>query len=243
MNLLEIENLYLRYGNTIALSLDHVGIPSGQIVGIIGPNGSGKSSLLKAIMGLIKLDSGVIRFEGSEVKKQLHRIAYVPQREGIDWDFPISVFELVLMGRYSAKSLFRRSSKEDKQKALEAIELMGLQSLKDRQIGQLSGGQQQRSLLARAIARGADLFLLDEPFAGVDAASEQTIFEILRKLRSKGKSVVLVHHDLYSAYKYFDHVLLLNNTLIASGPAAEVLNTDKLSQAYGVAPGFKLPET
>ncbi len=238
-NIIELQDLSISYGKHLALEALSLKIPKGQIIGIIGPNGTGKTSLLKAIMGIVPSPSGKILIDGKSSKTQLHRMSYVPQRESIDWTFPASVMDVVLMGRYSKKSLFRRSSRLDKEKAIEAIHLVGLNDLRKRQIGQLSGGQQQRCLVARSLAKDADIFLLDEPFAGVDANTEKTILNIFDSMKSEGKTIILVHHDLYTAQQYFDHIVLLKNKLIAEGPTEEVMTQEVLSKAYGGLLSFK----
>jgi manganese/zinc/iron transport system ATP- binding protein len=231
--ILNIHDLSVSYGEKVALKELSLDLPESQIIGVIGPNGSGKTSFLKSILGLIKLESGTVLYRGQEVSKMLDYISYVPQRESIDWNFPASVMDVVLMGRYSKKSLFKRSTTEDRRKAIEAIEKVGLLDVKDRQIGQLSGGQQQRTLVARALSRDADLLLLDEPFAGVDASTENTLLELFKTMSSEGKSLLIVHHDLYAVKSYFDYILLLKNELIAQGPVKEVLTQETLAKAYG----------
>lgn len=232
-SILSVKELSVNYGPKLALDNVSVNIPSGKIVGVIGPNGSGKTSFLKAILGLISSSSEYVKFKEAEVSKHLSQISYVPQRESIDWNFPVSVMDVVLMGRYSKKSLFRRSNLQDKKKALEALDLVGLADLGKRQIGQLSGGQQQRTLVARALARDAELFLLDEPFAGVDANTERTLLQLFGEMTDQGKSVVMVHHDLYAVKNYFDHIILLCNKLIADGEVDDVLTQENLNKAYG----------
>jgi manganese/zinc/iron transport system ATP- binding protein len=207
--------------------------PERSLVGVIGPNGAGKSTLIKAVLGLVPLASGRIEVFGKPAKKQRQRIGYVPQRESIDWDFPVSALDVVAMGRYGRIGLFRRVSKMHKDVALDCLDRVGLADLAHRQISQLSGGQQQRVFLARALAQEADLYLMDEPFAGVDAATERAIIEILRGIRDQGKTCLIVHHDLPTAREYFDHVLLLNMRVVAAGPTAEVLTTDTLRRTYG----------
>lgn len=204
-----------------------------SLVGIIGPNGAGKSTLIKAILGLVPLISGTVRVFGQPVAEQRRRIGYVPQRESVDWDFPVSVLDVVLMGTYGHLGWFRRPGKQEIAWARECLSMVGLSKFEDRQIGQLSGGQQQRTFLARALAQQADLYLMDEPFAGVDAATEKAIFRVLGQLREQGKTVLVVHHDLRTVPTYFDHVLLLNVRLIAAGRTSEVFTEDNLQQTYG----------
>jgi manganese/zinc/iron transport system ATP- binding protein len=203
------------------------------LVGIVGPNGAGKSTLIKAILGLVPLVSGSVHVLGEPVSKQRQRIGYVPQRESVDWDFPVSVLDVVLMGTYGQLGWFRRPGRAEKAWARQCLDMVGLRDFEDRQIGQLSGGQQQRTFLARALAQQADIYFMDEPFAGVDAATEQAIFALLQKLREQGKTVVVVHHDLRTVLTYFDQVVLLNVHLVASGPTREVFTEDNLRKTYG----------
>jgi len=208
-------------------------LPRGKMIGIIGPNGSGKTTFLKTLMGLLKPDSGSVKIFGQSPEAARKLLSYVPQRESVDWDFPARVQDVVLMGRYKKSNLFGRLSKEDHRIAEEAMAEVGLKDFAKRQIGELSGGQQQRVFLARAIARQPELFLMDEPFAGVDAATEDAILRLLTRLRDRGKSVVIVHHDLQTAQRFFDHLVLLRTRLIASGPTEEVLTPEHLDEAYG----------
>jgi manganese/zinc/iron transport system ATP- binding protein len=203
------------------------------LVGIVGPNGAGKSTLLKAILGLVPLTSGKVTMFGQPLDRVRNRVAYVPQRESVDWDFPVSVLDVVLMGTYGRLGWLRRPGAAEKKLAAACLDQVGLADYSSRQIGQLSGGQQQRTFLARALAQEADLYFLDEPFAGIDAASEQSILDLLRRLRGQGKTVCVVHHDLRAVPSYFDHVLLLNVRLLASGPTGDVFTEDNLRKTYG----------
>lgn len=203
------------------------------LLGLIGPNGAGKSTLIKAILGLVPLVSGSVSLFDQSIDQARPRIGYVPQRESVDWDFPVSVLDVVLMGTYGRLGWFRRPGAREKAKGRECLEMVGLSDLADQQIGQLSGGQQQRTFLARALAQEADLYFMDEPFAGVDAATEQAIFAILRRLREKGKTVVVVHHDLRSVSRYFDRVALLNVRLVAHGPTDTTFTEENLHKTYG----------
>lgn len=204
-----------------------------RLVGIVGPNGAGKSTLIKAILGLVPLASGSVRIFDGPLSSQRRRVGYVPQRESVDWDFPVSVLDVVLMGTYGRLGWFRRPGAAEKAWARQCLDMVGLADLEKQQIGQLSGGQQQRTFLARALAQEADLYFMDEPFAGVDAATEKTIFDVLIKLRDQGKTVVVVHHDLRTVPRYFDEVLMLNLRLVASGPTAQVFNDNNLRKTYG----------
>lgn len=204
-----------------------------SLVGVMGPNGAGKSTFIKAILGLVPRASGEVKLFGEPLSKVRRRIGYVPQRESVDWDFPINVFDLVLMGTYGEVGWFRRPRAQDRDWAMACMNDLGIGDLANRQIGQLSGGQQQRAFLARALAQKADLYFMDEPMAGVDAATEQAVFKLLQRLRSEGKMVVVVHHDIRSAPLYFDQLLLLNTRLVAAGPTAEVFQNEFLQRTYG----------
>ncbi|TVQ11527.1 MAG: metal ABC transporter ATP-binding protein [Balneolaceae bacterium] len=230
---IEVHDLTVAYRKKPVLWDIDFDVPEGKLIAVIGPNGAGKSTLIKTIMGLIEPVSGKILVYGKPVDRERPRIAYVPQRESVDWDFPISVYELVLMGRYSHLKLFRRPGSNDRRIATEALEKVGMSDYAGRQISQLSGGQQQRVFLARALAQQADIYLMDEPLAGVDAATETTIFELLSVLRDEGKTVLVVHHDLQSVSGNFDWVMLLNLRLVAFGPREEVFTTENLQKAYG----------
>lgn len=229
----EVHDLTVSYDRKPVLWGVDLTLPAGSLVGVIGPNGAGKSTLIKAIMDLLPVSSGYVRIFDEPIKQVRKRISYVPQRESVDWDFPASVFDVVLMGRYGNLGLFKRPRKADKDAAMQALEKVGMQSFADRQISQLSGGQQQRVFLARALAQNADIYFMDEPFAGVDIATETAIIELLRTMREQGKTVVVVHHDLQSASQYFDWVILLNMRLVASGPTQQVLTQEMLEQTYG----------
>ena len=203
------------------------------LLGIIGPNGAGKSTLIKAILGLVPLVSGSVHMFGQPVSQERRRVGYVPQRESVDWDFPVSVLDVVLMGTYGHLGWFRRPGAAEKAWARQCLDMVGLGELESRQIGQLSGGQQQRTFLARALAQQADIYLMDEPFAGVDAATERAIFALLVKLREQGKTVLVVHHDLRTVASYFDRVALLNVRLVAAGPTRQAFTEDNLRKTYG----------
>jgi manganese/zinc/iron transport system ATP- binding protein len=208
-------------------------LPSRQLIAVVGPNGAGKSTLLKAILGLVPLASGRITIFGKPLRQARRLIGYVPQRESVDWDFPVSALDVVLMGRYGRLGWVRRPGRDDVRAAREALERVGMSGLADRQISQLSGGQQQRVFLARALAQDATLYFMDEPFAGVDAATERAIVDVLRGLRESGRTVVAVHHDLQTVPEYFDHVVLLNMRLVAAGPVGEVFTPENLHKTYG----------
>jgi manganese/zinc/iron transport system ATP- binding protein len=230
---IEVHNLTTSYGGTPVLWDVDFELPLGQIIGIIGPNGSGKTTLLKTIMGLLKPSSGYVKIFDKDLGEVREQIAYVPQRESVDWDFPASVFDVVMMGRYRKKNLFKRSNKVDIDIVNHSIEKVGLSEFKNRQIAQLSGGQQQRVFIARALAQQADVYLMDEPFVGVDAATENAILKLLKEMKEKGKTVLIIHHDLQTVSDYFDYLVLLNTRLIAKGTPHEVLTKDNLANAYG----------
>lgn len=230
---IETHNLTVAYNRRPVLWDIDFQIPEGQLIGVLGPNGSGKTTLLKSIMGLVKPSSGYVRLLGQSLDEVRSRISYVPQRESVDWNFPISVREVALMGRYRKDKLLGRLSREDHRLADEALEKVGILPYADRQIAQLSGGQQQRVFVARALTQQADLYLMDEPFAGVDAASEEAILTLLKDMKQAGKTVLIVHHDLHTAHQFFDWMVLLNTRLIKCGPTASVFTAEYLKQAYG----------
>lgn len=230
---ISVTNLRVAYQQQIALETLSVELPAGKITGIIGPNGSGKTTFLKAILGLIHTLKGDVSFFGKPLNDVREDVAYVPQRESVDWDFPASVFDVVSMGRLNPKRWWQRINAEDRMVIQSALEQVNMTEFSHRQIGQLSGGQQQRVFLARALAQRASLILMDEPFVGVDMASQEAILQVLQQLRDQGKSIVIVHHDLSTVATYFDHVLLLNNGLVASGLTKDVLRSDVLTKAYG----------
>lgn len=208
-------------------------VAPGQLVGIVGPNGAGKSTLLKAVMDLVPRASGRISIFGKPWKQNRNRVGYVPQRESVDWDFPVSVLDVVTMGLYGQIGWFRPVTRKHRQIAREALDRVGIGDFADRQISQLSGGQQQRTFLARALVQNADLYLLDEPFAAVDAATEQAIIEILRSMRQAGKTAIVIHHDLHTVPTYFDSVVLLNMRVVAQGPTSTVFTRENLERTYG----------
>lgn len=207
--------------------------PRGKLIAIVGPNGSGKTTLIKAALDLVPRASGRVEMFGEPYQSQRHRVAYVPQRGSVDWDFPVSALDVVAMGLYRKIGWWRPVTSKYKRIALEALERVGMADYARRQISQLSGGQQQRVFLARALAQDADLYLMDEPFAGVDAATERAILEVLQELRSSGKTAIVVHHDLQTVGEYFDEVVLLNMRIVASGPTDLVFTADNLRATYG----------
>ncbi|MBI1312979.1 ATP-binding cassette domain-containing protein [bacterium] len=207
--------------------------PPGKLIAIVGPNGAGKSTLIKAVLNLVPKISGEAMFFGEPYRRQRGRVGYVPQRSSVDWDFPVNALDVVTMGLYRQIGWFRPVTKKWRQRAMRALVRVGMQDFARRQISQLSGGQQQRVFLARALTQDADFYLMDEPFAGVDAATERAIVDVLRDLRSSGRTAMVVHHDLQTVPEYFDEVLLLNLRLIASGPVSEVFTPENLRATYG----------
>jgi len=230
---LEIHDLTVSYQKKPVLWGIDLAVPRGHLVGIVGPNGAGKSTLIKAAMGLMPLNSGWVKIFGEPVKRQLTRVGYVPQRESVDWDFPVSVMDVVLMGRYGRLGLARRPTREDRDIARHCLDKVTMLPYANRQISNLSGGQQQRVFLARALAQESDLYFMDEPFAGVDAATESAIINLLHELKDKGKTLMVVHHDLPTARNYFDMLLLLNMRVVAFGPTEEVFTYELLQKTYG----------
>lgn len=232
---LEVSNLSVNYDEHVVLSQISLSVPVGVIAGIIGPNGAGKSTFIKAVLGLVKAQYDKILFFGSPLDKVKKRVAYVPQKESVDWNFPVSVKDLVLMGSYGRLGLFRRPNKVDIQRAEHYLEKVGMLAFADRQISQLSGGQQQRVFIARALMQEADTYFLDEPFTGIDIATENVIIDILKELVAQHKTIFIVHHDLNAVESYFNWIILLNRTLIASGKISEVYIPDNLVKLYGTS--------
>lgn len=232
-NSLSISHLSVNYAKSRALWDLSLEVPPGKMVAVIGPNGAGKSTFLKTCLGLLSPISGEISLLGQPLKKMAQNIAYVPQKEMVDWDFPMTLFELVLMGTYPKLGLFRWPGKKEKEKVRQKLKLLGLESLADRQIDELSGGQKQRAFMARALCQEASLYFLDEPFSGIDVASSEVILSILQELKAEGKSLFIVHHDLEMVARGFDWAILLNTHLIANGPVGEVLTQENLVKAYG----------
>ena len=230
---LAVHDLTVAYHRKPVLWDVELNIPEGTLSGIVGPNGAGKSTLLKACLELIPKTSGEALIYGKSYETQRDLIAYVPQRESVDWDFPVSALDVVIMGTYRKLGWLKRVTKIQKQQALEALEKVGISHLAQRQISQLSGGQQQRVFLARALVQEAEIYFMDEPFAAVDAATEQAIIELLQELNTKGKTVLCVHHDLATVSRYFDYLVLLNMRVVASGPTSETFTRENLQKTYG----------
>ncbi len=228
----EVEHLTISYHSKPALLDISVRIERDQLVGIIGPNGAGKSTFIKAVLGFIKPDLGSVKIDGKNVQLAKGRVAYVPQRGAVDWDFPVTVREVALMGRYQKIPWYSSPTREDYEAAEEALQMVRMQEFAGRQIGELSGGQQQRVFLARALAQGSDILLLDEPFAGVDAATERAILDVLERAKNAGKTLIVVHHDLSTAAEYFDKLILIKQRMYAYGIPEQVLNEELLSKIY-----------
>lgn len=229
----EIHDLTVAYHRKPVLWDIDFTVPEGILIGIVGPNGAGKSTLIKATLGLIPLASGWVKFYGEPIKKMRKKIGYVPQRESVDWDFPTNALDVVLMGTYGRLGWFRRPGRKDYDHAMECLKKVGMSDYAKRQISQLSGGQQQRVFLARALAQDAQIYFMDEPFAGVDAATEKAIIKVLNDLKSQSKTVFVVHHDLQTVEEYFDWTLMLNMRQIAIGPTEEVFTQENLRKTYG----------
>jgi manganese/zinc/iron transport system ATP- binding protein len=230
---LEVHDLTVSYlRRPVLYGVDFL-VPSGKLVGIIGPNGAGKSTLIKSIMGLVPASGGWARVFGKPVKEQITRVGYVPQRESVDWDFPVNVMDVVLMGCYGRIGLIRRTGRGERARASAALEKVGMLPYADRQISNLSGGQQQRVFIARALAQESDIYLMDEPFAGVDAATESALITLMKEMSDVGKTVIVVHHDLATAREYFDMLLLLNMRVVAFGDTGQVFTGELLQQTYG----------
>ena len=225
MNAIEIKNLTVAYGENIALENFNLDVEVGSLVALVGPNGAGKSTLIKTILKFLKQITGKIKINGKN-------LAYVPQRNSVDWDFPTTLFDVVEMGCYGRVGLFKRVNKKEKQKVFKAIEQVGMLDFKDRQISELSGGQQQRAFIARALVQEADIYLMDEPFQGVDSTTEKSIVDILKKLKSEGKTLIIVHHDLQTVPTYFESVTFINKTVIASGKVKEVFTQENIDKTY-----------
>lgn len=230
---LEVHDLTVAYHRRPVLWDVDFKVPEGSLVGIIGPNGAGKSTMLKAIMGLLPIASGWVKIYGQPFEKARHKVGYVPQRESVDWDFPTDALDVVMMGTYGRLGWLRRPGKAERELALHCLEQVGMAPFANRQISQLSGGQQQRVFLARALAQNAQLYFMDEPFAGVDAATESAIVALLQELKQQKKTVLVVHHDLETVREYFDHVLLLNMRVVAAGPTEETFTRENLQKTYG----------
>ena len=232
-NAIEVEDLTVAYKDKPVLWDIDLTVPQGVLMAIVGPNGAGKTTLIKAMLNLVTTAAGQVKIYGESSSDQRRLVGYVPQRGSVDWDFPTSVKDVVMMGRYGALGWIKRPGKKEHDLALQALDKVGMAQFADRQISQLSGGQQQRVFLARALVQEAQVYLMDEPFQGVDATTERAIVSLLQELRASGKTVVVVHHDLQTVPEYFDWTALLNVRLIASGPVEEVFTEENLRLTYG----------
>ncbi|MDE2996364.1 MAG: metal ABC transporter ATP-binding protein [Bacteroidota bacterium] len=230
---IDVRDLTVAYRDKPVLWDLDLHVPPGVLLAIVGPNGAGKTTFIKAVLGLVEPAAGSILIQGKSYRANRSSVAYVPQRGSVDWDFPTNVLDVVLMGLYGRIGWFKRPGVADRESALKALAQVGMESFADRQISQLSGGQQQRVFLARALVQDADVYFMDEPFQGVDATTERAIVQLLRDLRERGKTVVVVHHDLQTVPEYFDQVMLMNVRRIAAGPVEEVFTEDNLRETYG----------
>lgn len=232
MSIIKVEDLTVAYEDKPVLWNIELEVKKGVLMAVVGPNGAGKSTLIKTMLDLIKPITGEVRFYGEKYSKVRDRIAYVPQRGSVDWDFPTTVFDVVEMGRYGKVGWLKRVGKTDKEKTREAIKMVEMEEFSDRQISQLSGGQQQRVFLARALVQEADIYFMDEPFQGVDNKTEKSIIKILKKLRDENKTVIVVHHDLQTVKEYFDYVTFINVSVVASGPVEEIFTPENIEKTY-----------
>jgi ABC-type Mn2+/Zn2+ transport system ATPase subunit len=232
-SIISVSGLSVSYEKKRVLTNIFLEMEAGKIYGIVGPNGAGKSTLFKAILGLVEINTGTVKINGKEIETQRKEVVYVPQKNDVDWTFPATVFDIVLMGRYPHKKIFQRLSKADKAMTMDALEEVGMTDFRDRQIGELSGGQQQRVFIARALCQEADIFFLDEPFVGVDMLTEEKIIQILKRLAEQGKTLLVVHHDLSTVEDYFDKVVLLNQRLVAYGDTETTFTKENIGKADG----------
>jgi len=232
MEFIKVEDLTVAYDLKPVLWDIDLNFPKGKLISVLGPNGAGKSTLIKAMINLIKPVSGTIKYNGKPYKEVYKNIAYVPQRGSVDWDFPTNVYDVVSMGRYGHVGWFKSLRKKDHELTLKALEMVGMEEFKERQISELSGGQQQRVFLARALVQDADIYFMDEPFQGVDIKTERAIIKILKELKSQGKTVIVVHHDLDTVKDYFDWAIMLNLKMIAAGPVETVFNEETINETF-----------
>ena len=229
----EVTDLTVAYREKPVLWDIDLDVPAGVLMAIVGPNGAGKSTLIKSILGLVQAAAGKVRIYGKSYEEQRRLVGYVPQRGSVDWDFPTNALDVVMMGLYGKLGWVKRPARAERELAMDNLQKVGMADFAERQISQLSGGQQQRVFLARALVQDAQIYFMDEPFAGVDATTERAIIDLLRELRAAGKTVLVVHHDLQTLEEYFDWAMLLNVRRIASGPVGEVFTEDNLRRAYG----------
>lgn len=232
-NVITVKGLSVSYDRKRVLTNIFLDIEAGHLYGVVGPNGAGKSTLFKAMLGLIETNAGVISVSGKPVEKSRKEVVYVPQKSEVDWTFPATVLDIVLMGRYPHKKILQRMDQHDRDLAHAALEELGIAALRDRQIGELSGGQQQRVFLARALCQEASIFFLDEPFVGVDITTEEKIIAVLKRLAAEGKTLLVVHHDLSTVPDYFDQVIFINQRLVAYGDTEAVFTQENIAKTYG----------
>lgn len=241
-NAIEVNDLTVAYREKPVLWDVDLSVPAGTLMAVVGPNGAGKSTLLKSVLGLVRPSAGEIRIFGKPYPQQRRLVGYVPQRESVDWDFPTSALDVVMMGRYGHLGWVRRPGRAERDMALDSLNKVGMAAFAGRQISQLSGGQQQRVFLARALVQEAQVYLMDEPFAGVDVTTERAILTTLRELQQAGKTVLVVHHDLETVTEYFDAVAILNVELVAAGPVGTTMTPENLRRAYGARIADRLTE-
>lgn len=233
MNAIEIKHLNVSYYDHLVLNDINLNIPKGVMCAISGPNGAGKTTLVKSILNFIPHLTGSIKISGKDLKKEIDNISYVPQKESVNWQFPTTVSDVVLMGTYRELGWFKRPGKTQKDKANQAMKQLGILDLANKEIASLSGGQQQRVFLARMLCQEADIIFLDEPLVGIDKKSEQIIMNILNQLKEEGKTIIVVHHDLATIEKYFDYLVLVNHKIVTSGYVKDIFTPDNINQAYG----------
>lgn len=231
-NIIEVKKIVVAYDEKVVLWNINLNIKQGVLMALVGPNGAGKSTLIKAMLGLVKTVTGEVTFYNKKYNEVRKKIAYIPQRGSVDWDFPTTVFDVVEMGCYGKVGWLKRVGKKEKEKTKEMIEKVGMSEFENRQISQLSGGQQQRVFLARALVQEADIYFMDEPFQGIDSKTEKSIIEMLKKLRDDGKTVIVVHHDLQTVKEYFNYVTFINGSVIASGKTEEIFTEENIQKTY-----------
>lgn len=231
-NIIEVKKIVVAYDEKVVLWNINLNIKQGGLMALVGPNGAGKSTLIKAMLGLVKTVTGEVTFYNKKYNEVRKKIAYIPQRGSVDWDFPTTVFDVVEMGCYGKVGWLKRVGKKEKEKTKEMIEKVGMSEFENRQISQLSGGQQQRVFLARALVQEADIYFMDEPFQGIDSKTEKSIIEMLKKLRDDGKTVIAVHHDLQTVKEYFNYVTFINGSVIASGKTEEIFTEENIQKTY-----------
>lgn len=229
---ISIKNLTVSYEDKKILSNVNIDIPKGKLIGIIGPNGGGKSTFIKGILNIVKKNSGIVKFQGKDYRKYLKKIAYIPQRDTVDWDFPTTVLDVVIMGSYGRLGLFKSPGRKEKEKAIKNLKKLNIEKYFDRQISQLSGGEKQRVFIARALMQEAEIYFMDEPFQGVDIKTEKEIIEILKKLKEKGKTVLVVHHNLEKVKDYFDYLIMINRKIIAIGETNDVFIEKNINKTF-----------